>query len=269
MKKLIVLVLALAAITIQSCDTNKTKLTEEQTDTAVVASDIVLTPEDAIARAEAEMMTDELAEKLSIGDVASATDIINQAEAAIKQRQAEGDMSVAAFAAQIKTFLKDNKKKLDELSISTTNINLTVNQVEGVDEAVAMAEAALKAAEAKGMDVLEAAKNKSTEAESAAKTKSSEAVNVTKETTPAASSAAKSQPSSVSANVQSAGENAAQEVMDEVVGEIHTVSDAKVEEVKTHATEAVEAGKTQVSEKVEEAKAKATEKVVEKIDEAK
>ena len=145
MKKILLAVMAVAAIGFTSCN-NKTN-----PGTAIDSTDVAaeLTDASAIAKSEAESLTATLTEKLAAADPATVQELLEQAKSKIAELVAKGDTEAAqAYKEVIDGFISNNAEQLKAVAAGNEALSTLVTTVTALPtDAAAAADAAKTAVE--------------------------------------------------------------------------------------------------------------------------
>lgn len=179
MKKIILMVAAMAAFTFTSCGGNQTS------DGNVENADTVAVEGDEAVAAEAAAAADEATSKLDAvlsaenADPSKVSEAIASIEQKVKELQESGNVeAAAAYASKVKTYLEEHKdqlKSIDPSSLTVVDLvnaaaNLPQSAKDAASEAVEAVTGDASAAKEAGKAAVEGAKSAATEAASKAKT---------------------------------------------------------------------------------------------------
>jgi len=176
MKKILVAVMAVAAICLTSCNGKTDKVN------AADSTNVALNQGAIDAEAEATTLTAKLAEQLKNADPAQVQSILEEAKAKIADLIAKGDTeAAAAYKAKIDAFLTENAETLKTIASGNATLNTLVTTITTmpIDAAAAVegtADAIKEGAENKVKEVKEGAENKVKEVKENAENKVNEAV---------------------------------------------------------------------------------------------
>jgi len=176
MRKILLAVMAVAAIGFTSCNNKNAK-----TDVAIDSTSIVETASTAeLAGIDAENLTKDLAEKIAANNPEAVQSIIQQAKDKIAELLAQGDAEAAkAYQAKISAFLTENADKIKAVvgekneAVNTLISAISAVPTEAVEGAV---DAAKESAEQKVNEAKEEAQKKVDEAVDAQKKKAADAI---------------------------------------------------------------------------------------------
>lgn len=184
MKKILVMVMAVAAISLSSCG-NKTAKECEGADSTCCACKCDTCQCSPCQCGEKECPMEALSEKLEAGDAAGVTAALGEAAQQIETLLKEGKAEEAQKVAfRIQQFINENQEKLAAAQITTDNIVSTIAKLPTTvtETAEAGAEAVKADAETVANAAVEAGKQKANAAVDAAQAKAEEKANEAVET---------------------------------------------------------------------------------------
>lgn len=173
MRKIILAVMAVAAIGFTSCN-NKTNK-----DNPAVDSTSIVTSAAELAGIDADNLTKDLAEKIAANNPEAVQAVIEQAKAKIAELLAKGDEEAAkVYQEKISTFLKENADKIKAVvGEENTAVNTLISAITAAPtEAAAAVEGAAEAAEGAAEDLKNEAQKKVDETVDAQKKKAADAI---------------------------------------------------------------------------------------------
>ncbi|MBQ8657477.1 MAG: hypothetical protein IJ527_10590 [Prevotella sp.] len=178
MKKILVAVMAVAAIVFTSCNGKTDK--GNAVDSTDVAAE--LTEGTAAAIADADALTGKLAEQLKNADPAQVQSILEEAKTKIAELAAQGNAdAAAAYKAKIDEFITENAETLKSVAAGNETLSTLVTTITSMpSDAASLAEGAAAVAKESVENKVEEAKtdavNKVNEAKENAENKVNEAV---------------------------------------------------------------------------------------------
>ena len=179
MRKILLAVMAVAAIGFTSCNNKNAK-----TDVAIDSTSIVETASTAeLAGIDAENLTKDLAEKIAANNPEAVQSIIQQAKDKIAELLAQGDAEAAkAYQAKISAFLTENADKIKAVvgekneTVNTLISAISAVPTEATEAVEGAVDAAKESAEQKVNEAKEEAQKKVDEAVDAQKKKAADAI---------------------------------------------------------------------------------------------
>ena len=179
MRKILLAVMAVAAISFTSCNNKNAK-----TDVAIDSTSIVETASTAeLAGIDAENLTKDLAEKIAANNPEAVQSIIQQAKDKIAELLAQGDAEAAkAYQAKISAFLTENADKIKAVvgekneAVNTLISAISAVPTEATEAVEGAVDAAKESAEQKVNEAKEEAQKKVDEAVDAQKKKAADAI---------------------------------------------------------------------------------------------
>lgn len=179
MKKIILMAAAVAAFTFTSCGGNNTSdANAENADTTAVEGEDALTAEAVSAAEEATSKLDAVLSAEN-ADPAKVTEAVQAIEQKVKELQESGNVeAAAAYASKVKTYIEENKEKLQSIDPSSLTVvdlvnaaaNLPQSAKDAASDAVEAVTGDASSAKAAGEAAVESAKSAAKSAVNEAKT---------------------------------------------------------------------------------------------------